>query len=141
MNYKAYRQSFFVHPPPEPRYDHTGLFGASLFYQEYEEAVAYYTRVLGEPAYVEGDNTRGWPIGGSWLTLFPAAEGSPMNAEITIMVSSPAEADRLHQAFIDAGGSGEPPFDDLMYEPLRIGAVRDPFGADFLIVARLDEEQ
>ena len=69
MNYQEYRHAFFVDPQPKPRFEFSGAFGITLFYQEYEEAVAYYTQVLGPPAYVEGASTRGWPIGDGWLTL------------------------------------------------------------------------
>ena len=137
MDYAAYQKAYFVNPPPEPRFACSGVFGVALFFEPYEEALAFYSRVLGPPAYVEGDNTRGWLVGGSWLTLFPAQEGNPSNAEITLVMDSPAEAERLQRAFIDAGGTGEEPFDDLMYEPLRLCPVGDPFGTAFLIVARV----
>jgi uncharacterized glyoxalase superfamily protein PhnB len=140
MEYDAYRAEFFVDPPPDPRFSFSGVYGISLFFEQCEEALAYYSRVLGPPTYVEGENTHGWPIAGSWLTLFPAREGNPRNAEFTLLMSSPAEADRLQQAFIDAGGSAEGSFDDLMYEPFHICPVVDPFGTNILIVARIEEE-
>ena len=136
MDYAAYQKTYFVDPPPEPRFAYSGVFGVALFFERYEEAVAFYSRVLGPPAYVEGDSTRGWSVGGSWLTLFPAREGNPCNTEVTLVMESPAEAERLQSAFIEAGGRGEEPFDDLMYEPLRLCPVADPFGTTFLIVAR-----
>jgi len=141
MDYAVYRKAFFVDPPLETQFGFSGLFGVALFFQPYDEAVAFYTRLLGPPAYVEGDNTRGWRIADSWLTLFPAREGNPSNAEITLLVDSPADVDRLRQAFVEAGGTGEEPFDDLMYEPLRLCPVADPFGTAFLIVARLEGDQ
>ena len=140
MDLTAYRKAYFVDPPPEPRFSYEGMFGFALFFEQYEEAVELYSQVLGPPAYVEGENTRGWPIGGAWLTLFPDREGNPSNAEVTLAMASPAEADRLQKAFIDAGGTGEEPFDDLMYEPLRLCPVVDPFGSRILIVARLGTE-
>jgi hypothetical protein len=140
VDFEAYRRKHFVDPPPEPRFALAGLFDVSLFIQPYEEAVAYYNRVLGEPAYVEGDNTRGWRIGGQWLTLLAAREGAPKNVEITLLANSSEEAERLQRALIDAGGSGEQPFDDLMYEPLRIFPVKDPFGTAYMVIARLEGE-
>ena len=65
MDYAAYREAYFVDPPPEPRFAHGGVFGVALFFEQYAEAVDFYSRVLGPPGYVEGDNTRGWRIGGS----------------------------------------------------------------------------
>jgi hypothetical protein len=141
MDSTAYRKAYFADPPPDARYVFEGFFGVSLFLQAYKEAVAYYSHVLGDPDYVEGDNTRGWKIGSSWLTLLLAQEGSPKNAKIALLMDSPAEADRLQQAFINAGGSGEAPFDELMYESLRLCVVSDPFGTAILIVARLSDAQ
>ena len=100
-------------------------------------ALDYYTGVLGESAYVEGSSTRGWRIGDSWLTLFPGGDGAPRNTEINLVMATPAEAERLHAALIAAGGQGEPPSDQLMYEPIRYCPVTDPFGTDLLIYARL----
>ena len=141
MDYAAYREAYFVEPTPKPRFSFSGLFGFPLFLDPYEEAVAFYSLVLGPPVYVEGDSTRGWRIGGSWLTLFPARQGNPKNAEISLIMESPAEAERLQKALIEAGGSAEEPFNDMMYEPLRFCPAADPFGSPFLIVARLEDNQ
>ena len=51
-------------------------------------------------------------------------------------MDSVEEARRLHEAFIDAGGESEEPDDVLMYEPVRLYPVSDPFGTNILIVAR-----
>ena len=137
MDYESYKKAYFTKPQPEPKFDFIGLHGVALFFSNYEKAVAYYTDVLGPPAYVEGEFTNGWQIGNIWLTLFPSDAGNPQNAEIHFLVNTPAEADRLHTAFIEAGGSGEPPSDQLMYEPIRFCSVKDPFGTNILIVAVL----
>jgi hypothetical protein len=55
-------------------------------------------------------------------------------------MKTPAEAERLQAAFIKAGGSGEPPSDELMYEPIRFCAVQDPFGTSILVVSDLLRE-
>jgi hypothetical protein len=138
MDYAAYRKAHFVDPAPKPRFAYSGVFDIALYFERYDKALAFYSRVLGSPAYVEGDNTRGWRIGGSWLTLFPAKQGNPSNAEITLVMKSPAEAERLQEVFIGAGGKGDEPFDDMMYEPLRFCPAVDPFGTKILIVARLE---
>ena len=127
MDYDSYRKAYFVDPPPTPRFEFSGLQGVALYFAEYEKAIAYYTKVLGSPAYVEGKFTYGWQLSNIWLTIFPSESGNPHNAEIIIQMASPAEAERLQAAFIEAGGSGEPPSDEIMYEPLRFCAARDPF--------------
>jgi hypothetical protein len=138
MDYEAYRNAYFVDPRPEPRYRFTGSFSVTLFYEDFARAVAYYAQVLGPPAYVEGAGTRGWPIGAGWLTLLQGKSGNPRNVEVTFELETPEEAERLQRAFIDAGGEGEAPSDQLMYEPVRYCPVRDPFGTDLLIIGPLN---
>jgi len=137
MDYENYQKNYFTDPPPEQRYNFTGDFGVTLFYQDYAPAIAYYERVLGPPAYVEGDGTRGWRVGQGWLTLLKGESGNPRNLEITFMVSSPAQSEALQRAFIGAGGAGPAPSDELMYEPIRYCAVTDPFGTALLIISSL----
>jgi hypothetical protein len=137
MDYETYRQNYFVDPPPKSRYAFRGTFGVTLFYEDFQAAVDYYERVLGPPAYVEGKGTRGWRIGEGWLTLLWGRSGNPQNVETTFVVSTPAEAEALQQAFIEAGGQGPIPSDELMYEPIRSCAVTDPFGVSLLIVSPL----
>jgi hypothetical protein len=139
MDFETYRKNFFVDPPPEPCYNFSGAFGVTLFYEDYEAAIAYYEKVLGPPAYVEGAGTRGWPIGNGWLTLLKGKDGNPRNVEVTFVVSNPSEADDLQQAFIEAGGEGLTPSDELMYEPVRFCSVVDPFGTVLLIVSSLGQ--
>lgn len=140
MDYEAYRDKFFTRPAPGQRYKFKGLHGTTLFFEDYEAAVTYYTRVLGEPAYVEGTGTRGWQLGNTWLTLLKGKVGNPQNIEINIVMQTPAEADRLQAEFIAAGGKGEEPSDELMYEPVRFCSVQDPFGTHILIISPLNRE-
>ena len=140
MDYAEYRRRFYADPPPEPRFRFAGAGGPVLFIHPYAEAVAFYTRVLGPPGYLEGEGTRGWRIGDAWLTLFPADTGAPANTEIGLVMENPEEADRLHAAFLAAGATGEPPSDQLMYEPIRYAPLTDPFGTNLVIWARLSEE-
>jgi len=137
MDYDSYRKAYFIEPQPSPKFDFIGLHGVALFFNDYEAAVTYYTTVLGEPAYVEGKYPHGWRIGTIWLTLFPAKSGSPNNTEIHFLVSNIDEVDRLYTAFIEAGGKGDPPSDQLMYEPLCYCSVQDPFGTNILILCRI----
>ncbi|RPI78867.1 MAG: VOC family protein [Chloroflexi bacterium] len=137
MDYETYRKQYFVNPAPEQRFRFTGLHGATLYYQDYEQAVSFYQKVLGPPAYVEGESTKGWKIGNTWLTLFPNQDGNPRNTEVQFVMDTPEEAERLQQAFIQAGGTGPSPSDQLMYEPVRYCPVTDPFGILLMIVSRL----
>jgi hypothetical protein len=139
MNHQEYREAYFTEPRPEQRYIFSGSFGVTLFFEDFDVAVEYYEQVLGPPAYVEGKGTKGWEIGAGWLTLLRGTSGNPQNAEMTLQMESPAEAERLQQTFIDAGGTGPPPSDELMYEPVRFCSVCDPLGTNLLIIARLEQ--
>ena len=139
MDYESYRRNYFVDPQPEPRFEFLGLHGVTLFFSDFKSALEYYTRVLGPPAYVEGAATRGWQLGNTWLTLLEWEKGSPRNVEFNIVMKTSRDAARLQTAFIEAGGKGEPPSDQLMYEPVRFCPVVDPFGTHILIFSRLSD--
>jgi len=138
MDYEAYRKAYFADPMPESRYRFSGSFGVTLYFEAFDAAVGYYRQVLGPPAYVEGEGTRGWAIGAGWLTLLQGKSGGPRNVEVTFRLETPAEAERLQRAFIEAGGAGPAPSDQLMYEPIRACPVRDPFGTEMMIISPLD---
>jgi hypothetical protein len=137
MDDEAYLQRHFADPEPGPRFEFHSVHGATLYFADFDAAVGYYTEVLGEPAYVEGTGTRGWRIGESWLTLLAGGDGAPANTEIGFAVESAAEAERLQAAFIAAGGTGPEPTDALMYRPVRVCPVTDPFGTSLLVYAPL----
>ena len=140
MDYESYREKYFTKPAPEQRYEFEGLYGTTLFFEEFESAVSYYSKVLGQPAYVEGEGTRGWRLGNTWLTLLMGKNGNPRNMEMNIIMQTPDVADRLQAEFIAAGGQGEAPSDELMYEPVRFCSVQDPFGTNILIISPLNRE-
>jgi hypothetical protein len=137
MNNEEYRKKHFVEPQPEQRFRFVNSFGVTLYFEEFNAAITYYEKVLGPPGYVEGEGTKGWAIGNGWLTLLQGREGSPRNVEITFEVDTPAEAEALQKAFIEAGGEGEEPSDQLMYRPIRFCPVADPFGTHILIISPL----
>lgn len=137
MDFNTYRHAYFSDPPPEPRFDLRGVLGITLYFSDFAAALDFYTSVLGEPAYVEGAGTRGWQLGDTWLTLLAGGDGAPRNVEVPIVASSPAEAERLQAAFIGAGATGPHPSDQLMYVPVRVCPVTDPFGTELLIFATL----
>lgn len=139
MDYQAYRKAYFSEPMPEPRYHFSGFSGVALYFEDFDAAVEYYQQVLGPAAYVEGKGTRGWQIGPGWLTLLQGKSSAPHNVEVILEVETPEEADRLQRAFIEAGGDGPVPSDQLMYEPVRFCPVRDPFGTDILIICSLSD--
>ncbi|UCH59456.1 MAG: hypothetical protein JSV61_14740 [Anaerolineales bacterium] len=140
MDYETYRKNNFADPQPDARYAFRGMHAVTLYFQEYEAAVAYYAQVLGLPAYKEGQGTHGWRIGDTWFTLLKGRQGNPANVEINFVMATPAEAERLQAAFIAAGGVGEPPSDQFMYIPVRYCPVRDPFGTEILIFSPLEAE-
>jgi acyl-CoA thioester hydrolase len=140
MNYEEYRKAYFTEPSPEPRFRFRGTFGVTLFFEDFDNAVAYYHQVLGPPAYVEGKVTRGWQIGDGWLTLLQGKSGNPRNVEITLQVATTGEAERLQQAFIEAGGKGAAPSDVFMYEPVRACQVQDPFRTEIMIIGPQSSE-
>jgi catechol 2,3-dioxygenase-like lactoylglutathione lyase family enzyme len=119
----------------EGRFRVVGLGYVSLYYRDFDEAVAFYTRVFGTP--LEADDPgviRGWHLGSIWLTLFPSKGGTkpdanPCNTEFAIQVSTPEEVDVLLQVMIDAGATLCWAAEDTeMYDPMRFGYVEDPFG-------------
>ena len=140
MDFDAYQKAYFLDPQPEARFAFCGNFGLTLYYQDFEDAVAFYTQVLGPAGYQEEDSTRGWKIGDGWLTLLRGKQGNPRNVEITFEMASPEQAERLQQAFIQAGAQGSAPSDQLMYAPVRICPATDPFGVDVMIFARLSQQ-
>jgi len=138
MDFEEYRKAFYSDPPPEPRYQISGISGVALFIEDFDAAVEYYQKVLGPAAYVEGKGTRGWRIGSGWLTLLRGKSGAPQNMELILSMETQEQAERLQHAFIEAGGEGPPPSDQLMYEPIRYCPVCDPFGTDLLIISPLE---
>ncbi len=137
MDYETYRKSYFTDPSPEPRFHFNGSFGITLYYEDYNNAIAFYQEVLGPPGYVEGKSTRGWAIGSGWLTLLQGKSGNPSNVEVSLQMETPAEAERLQKAFLQAGAKGVDPSDQMMYAPIRACPVVDPFGVDIMIFSRL----
>jgi hypothetical protein len=138
MDFDEYQKAYFVFPQPKPRFHFTGLFGLTLYYEDFKSAVTFYEQVLGPVGYQEGDNTRGWAIGNGWLTLLRGKQGNPRNMEISFKMESVEAAEALQQAFIQAGAKGSPPSDQLMFVPVRICPVIDPFGVDVMIFAERD---
>jgi len=104
MDYGGYRDRFFQDPMPAPRFSFQGSFGLSLFYMDFQEAVSFYSEVLGPPSYVEGKWTRGWPIGDGWLTLLLGKGGNPANIEIAFEMEFPADAEQT-DPFMPGDGS------------------------------------
>lgn len=137
MDFEEYRARYYADPPPEQRFSFVGVRGATLFYPDYPGALAFFRQVFGEPAYVEGEFTHGWRIGESWLTVFPAKEGSPGNLEVPVYLQTPEGVDALYAAFIVAGAAGDPPQNTLMYVPVYMTVVADPFGVMFTLVCEM----
>jgi hypothetical protein len=137
MDFDSYLQAYFADRPPQPRFRFRGSLGATLSYEDFEEAVAFYGSVLGPLSYVEGDGTRGWPVGAGWLTILKGNQGNPRNVEITFELGTVGEAEGLQRAFIATGADGPAPSDQLMYRPVRSCPVVDPFGVEIMIIRPL----
>lgn len=137
MDFDAYQKAYFLNPQPDTRFAFCGNFGLTLYYQDFEAAVAFYEQVFGPAAYQEGDSTRGWRIGAGWLTFLRGKQGNPRNVEISFELETAQEAEALQQAFLQAGAQGSSPSDQLMYTPVRACPVTDPFGVDVIIFAQL----
>ena len=76
VDFEAYRKAHFTDPPPTQVFPFTGPFGVTLYFEDFDAAVAYYAEMLGPPDYVEGEGTRGWAIGSGWLTLLKGEAGN-----------------------------------------------------------------
>jgi len=107
----------------------------SLYYEDFQDAIAFYTDVFGPPENVDEKGAiYGWRMGSTWLTLFPSKGGTqkgsnPQNTEFAIQVSAPDEVDALFNILIEAGAKkGWDPADTNMYEDMRFAYVDDPFG-------------
>jgi len=137
VDFDSYLKSYFAHPQPPSRFAFVGLHGLTLYFADFAEAVAYYEQVLGPPAYIEGEDTRGWMVGNTWLTLLHGTSGTPQNVELLFVMQTPQEAERLQAAFVAAGGVGSAASDQLMYQPVLHCPVRNPFGTNILIIAEL----
>ncbi len=139
MDFEEYRKKYYTDPPPDSLYQVRGIHGATLYYQDYQAALDFFQQVFGPPAYVEGELTHGWKLGSSWLTVFPARQGDPQNLEVPIYLQSAEEVDRLYTAFLAAGAKGAEPQNTLMYRPVRMAIVTDPFGVVFDLVYEFPE--
>ena len=138
MDYEEYRKAFVVDPQPEPRFAFGGSMQIALYYQDLQAALDYYSAVLGPPNYKEEMRAISWLIGGGGLTLLPGKNGNPTNMELGFVTDTVAEAERLHRAFIAAGGKGEDPIDTLMFVPVRFCAVTDPLGTQIIVTCPLE---
>jgi hypothetical protein len=106
----------------------------SLYLLNLDEAVTFYSKILGPPnqIYEKGPHY-GWELGATWLTLFESKigtvkESNPRNAEFAIQLAEPGEVDRMYEAFLAAGAKEcMKPEDTEMYVPMRFACVDDPF--------------
>ena len=117
----------------------------SFYLKDFEAAVDFYTRILGPPE-TDQETIKGWQIGDTWLTLFPAGafhrkEVNPRNCEIALQVESPDQVDSLYRTLVEAGAeSCWEPEDTEMYVPMRFSCVDDPFGIRIDVYCPLEED-
>jgi uncharacterized glyoxalase superfamily protein PhnB len=122
-------------PQTERPYQIVGLQYVSLYLEDFEQAISFYTQVFGNPTAIDQQRRiYGWHMGNTWLTLFTSVVGTvpgsnPRNTEFAIQVAVPDQVDQLYQALISAGATiCMAPADTEMYEPMRFACVDDPFG-------------
>jgi hypothetical protein len=139
LKYEEYKRNY-IRNPEEQEFGFESLNSVTLFYEDFHAAINYYTDVLGKPNYQEGEFTFGWRIGTGWLTILKGKSGNPSNVEIAFIMKSYEEANLLQQAFIEAGGTGQEPVDTLMYDPVHICPVTDPFGVEIMVYAKVDKK-
>ena len=135
MNYEVYKNNYHRNPENQD-FAYESMNSVALFYEDFHAAIKYFTAVLGTPNYQEGEFTFGWRIGSGWLTIMKGKQGNPQNVEVSFIMQSPEEADRLQQAFIAAGGVGQEPVDTLMYIPVHLCPVTDPFGLEIMVYSK-----
>ncbi len=139
MDFEEYRKKHFVDPQPEQQFKFVGIHGVALYYEDYAEALGFWEKVLGPPNYVEGENTHGWMVGKTLLTLFPSKDGNPKNVEVPFVMEALEDVDELTEAFLAAGAVGEAPMDTLMYERARMAVLKDPFGVELSVICFMGE--
>lgn len=140
MDYASYKKKYFVSPAPPQREGLQAMQGLSLYVQPYADAIAFYSGLFGAPQYIEGDSVHGWQLGEAWFTLFPSKAGNPRNVDIGLFMDSREKVDELFAEFVSAGAKGEAPIDTLMYEPVYVAFLRDPFSLDWSIIYRLAQK-
>lgn len=116
-------------------FDIVGLNYVSLYPADHAGALEYYERVFGPLDRNDPDEgVWGWQLGSTWLTVFPGRygpvrDGTSQNVEFAIQVGTPGAVDELFAAFVAAGAlRTQEPIDTVMYEPMRLAWVDDPYG-------------
>jgi len=130
---------------PTPKFTVVGLNFVSLYFNDYDKAVEFYTGIFGKFDFYkeEGEKLYGIRMGSTWLTIFPSEIGTqkdsnPHNTEFAIQVTTPEEVDVLYQLFLDAGAKDcMVPQDTVMYDKMRFCCVDDPFGVRIDVYCRL----
>ncbi|MCA9900795.1 MAG: hypothetical protein H6654_01675 [Ardenticatenaceae bacterium] len=129
----------------EKPYQIVDLNFVSLYFLDFEKAVAFYTDIFGEPDQIyQAGPHYGWKLGATWLTLFESKVGTavnsnPHNTEFAIQMAEPGEVDRLYHALIAAGCQPiHTPEDTEMYVPMHYCCVDDPFGVRIDVYCFID---
>jgi catechol 2,3-dioxygenase-like lactoylglutathione lyase family enzyme len=110
-----------------------GLAYITLYIEDYDAAVAFYTAAFGEPD-CRQPVFMGWRMGETWMTVFPSKDGNapgknPRNMEFGIRVQTPEQVDVLHARLVELGAKNAwTPEDTEMYDRMRFSCVDDPFG-------------
>jgi predicted 3-demethylubiquinone-9 3-methyltransferase (glyoxalase superfamily) len=140
MNFDEYRRKYYRREVADQDWAIEGMRGYSIYVSSYAEALIFYSEIFGEAHYKEKDFTYGWRLGDAWFTLFPSEKGDPLNVEITVYLQSKMEVDRLSQVFLKAGARGKKAEETLMYVPVYVSFLQDPFGLSWSLVHSLSAE-
>jgi catechol 2,3-dioxygenase-like lactoylglutathione lyase family enzyme len=115
----------------------------SLYVDDFDAAVAFWTGLLGPPAYSEPEGAGrlvGFRLGDTWLTLFPRAGGphpdsGPRGCEFALKVGAPGDVDGLFARMLALGATAVmAPRDTRMYEAMRFACVDTPHGVRIDVV-------
>jgi predicted enzyme related to lactoylglutathione lyase len=115
----------------------------TLYYEDFEEAVQFYSQLFGPPEVGQQSHANGWRMGATWLTLFRAKAGptpgaNPCGTEFAVQVADPQDVDDLYRRMMELGAAEVmPPQNTEMYEPMRFACVDEPLGVRIDIYCRL----
>lgn len=99
-----------------------------------DRAKAWYTEMLGQPPYFDEPFYVGFNIGGYELGLHPGATGETPKAVGSVTYWGVVDADAAHARLLALGATPHEPIQNVG-EGIRLGAVIDPFGNVFGVIA------
>ena len=99
-----------------------------------DRAKAWYTEMLGQSPYFDEPFYVGFNVGGYELGLHPGATNENAKDVGSVTYWGVADADVAHARLLELGATPHEPIQNVG-EGIRLGAVIDPFGNVFGIIA------